>query len=220
MNYGIISTKYKIKLGYKMNKLIFITIFTIIFIINACSNKTAITKKNYNKIKQTNYNIIINKISNNKLDKADDLYIKLKSSNNQNKIIKKAATSLAIAHMSKKEYILANFYIQEALEIEPYDSYLKYMLVKNQFLSAIKNNRDKSYIKKALKALEINKALLTNSDYLLLANTMLIRVKLDIALSNKEISDMYKKLNKDEAYNIYKSKVEEMGFNLNNIIKY
>ena len=203
-----------------MNKLIFITIFTIIFIINACSNKTAITKKNYNKIKQTNYNIIINKISNNKLDKADDLYIKLKSSNNQNKIIKKAATSLAIAHMSKKEYILANFYIQEALEIEPYDSYLKYMLVKNQFLSAIKNNRDKSYIKKALKALEINKALLTNSDYLLLANTMLIRVKLDIALSNKEISDMYKKLNKDEAYNIYKSKVEEMGFNLNNIIKY
>jgi len=202
------------------NKKSILTI-SILSILLGCTNSNMVqNSSNTNSVIEQNslYQQIVSKIQSGNLDSAEELYIKLKESE-QNSEIKKAASMLAVAHMAKKEYILANFFIQEALAIDSSDEFLKYLLIKNQFLAANMNNTDKSYINKALNALESNRYLVSDSDYQILANTMLTRVKLDIAWGNKRVSNLYKNMNKPEAYRLYKQKVETLGFDVNDIVK-
>jgi outer membrane protein assembly factor BamD (BamD/ComL family) len=201
---------------FKREKLLFITIISLLL---GCSNSNLPQKKEITINQQDNiYTKILNSIKNNNLDRAGELYITLKESENSQEI-KKSANLLAMAHIEKKEYILANFYIQEALSIDSSDEFLRYLLVKNQFLAANLNSNDTNYINKALKALEENRYLISDSDYQILANTMLTRVKLDIAWNNKEVGNLYKRLSKPKAYEIYKEKVRNLGFNTKEIIK-
>ena len=200
-----------------------ILIVAVLSIILGCTNsKMAQNNSNYNTITTVQNSLfeqIIKSIQNSDLDNAEEFYVKLKESE-QNDEIKKAASMLAVAHIAKKEYILANFFIQEALAIDSSDEFLKYLLIKNQFLAANMNSTDQSYIKKALNALESNRYLVSDLDYQVLANTMLTRVKLDIAYQNKEVSNLYKKMNKPKAFNLYKEKIENLGFNTQDIVKY
>ncbi len=71
---------------------------------------------------------------------------------------------------------------------------------------------------KALEALKVNQNLVYG-DYATLANSMLIRVKLDMAWKNSQIGNLYKKLNKANAANIYKQKIEQLGVNIDEIDK-
>ncbi len=194
-----------------------ILIVSIFSILLGCTNSNMVQNSNiYNQ--NSTYQKIINSIRSGNLDSTEELYVKLKESE-QNIQIKKAASMLATAHIAKKEYILANFFIQEALAIDSSDEFLRYLLVKNQFLAANLQNRDQSYMNKALDALNQNQYLVSNSDYQILANTMLTRVKLDIAYNNKEVGDLYKRMNKPEAYKIYTQKIENLGFNTQDIVK-
>ena len=155
----------------------------------------------------------------NNLERAGELYIKLKDKENK-EATKLTASKLALAHIAKKEYILANFYLQEALAIDPNDEFLKFLLVKNQFLAAALNSSDQSYLKRALKSLESNRYLVNDSDYQILVNTMITRVKLETLWNNKEASTLYKKMNKIEASNIYNNRVLNLGYNPKDIVKY
>ena len=169
---------------------------SILSIILGCTNSNMVQNSNNssytaNETEQNSlFQQILNNIQSGNLDNAEELYVKLKESE-QNNEIKKAASMLAMAHIAKKEYILANFFIQEALAIDSGDEFLKYLLIKNQFLAANMNNTDQTYMKKALEALNQNRYLVSDSDYQILANTMLTRVKLDIAWGNKRVSNLY-----------------------------
>ncbi len=192
---------------------------TFIIIVNSCSSD------NISKIKKINdntdngiYSSIYNEIKYKNIDEADNLYIKLKTNFETSKYIKSAAETLAIVHMQNNENILANFYLQEALESDSSDQFAKFLLAKNQFLSANKNERDLNYIQRALEALKIDKDLVYG-DYAILANSMLIRVKLDMAWKNSQIGNLYKRLNKKDAVNIYKQKIEQLGVNIDDIEK-
>jgi len=197
----------------------------ILILLNGCSS-TKLPKSNKitNKIEASNtpkviYSQIYSKISANDLDEADNLYIQLKTNYENSSYIPKAAQSLAIVHMEKEEYILANFYLQETLSINSSDEFSKFLLVKNQFLAAVKNQRDNNYMQKALKALELNRNLVSSNDYSILANSMLTRVKLDMIYQNREIGVLYKKLDKDKASKLYLNRVNELGLEVKNIYK-
>ena len=197
---------------------LFLAIF--IFVLNSCSNVNTPKVKNVsfeNSEKQT-YNAIYRNIANKNLDEADDLYIKLKTNFDTSTYLNSAADTLAVVHMQNSENILANFYLQEALQVNSSDEFAKFLLVKNQFLSAVKNQRDLNYMNKALEALKVNQSLVYG-DYATLANSMLIRVKLDMAWKNSQIGNLYKRLNKENAVNIYRQKIEQLGVNIDDIEK-
>ena len=121
--------------------------------------------------------------------------------------------------MQNKEYILANFYLQEALSIDSNDEFAKFLLIKNQFLAALENQRDVNYMQKALKALELNRNLVYSDDYVILANSMLTRVKLDMLYKNREIGSLYQKLNKTNAAKLYLERAKELGIDSKEIYK-
>lgn len=193
-----------------------------VIILNSCaSNKAINTDNNYKNStnsEKSMYNLIYKNILVKNLDDADDAYIKLKNNFDNSNYLNRAAKTLAIVHMQNRENILANFYLQEALQANGSDELAKFLLVKNQFLSAKKNHRDLNYMNKALEALKINQNLVFG-DYAILANSMLVRVKLDMAWKNSQIGNLYKRLNKENASNIYKQKVENLGVNINDIEK-
>lgn len=164
------------------------------------------------------YEEIFQKISKN-LDDADEKFITLKTDHEKSPYIKKAATALAIAHMSKKEHILANFYIQELLKKDPKSKLGKFLLSKNQYLYSQLTQSDQQYMISAIKSLKTNKELLKDSEYQILANTMLTRLELDKAWNNAKIGYMYKKLNKDKGYELYINRTQELGIDINSIYK-
>jgi len=197
-------------------KIIYIFIIsTILILLSSCANSNLPKKSNNISKLDTIYELI----NSSSLDKAGELYVELKDSEDQ-PAIKRASSALAIAHIGKEEYILANFYLQEALATDSSDEFLKFLLVKNQFLSANLHSRDQSYMKRALGALEANRYLVIDSDYQILSNTMLTKVKLDMAWNNREVGNLYKRMNKPDAYKLYTQKIENLGFNIEDIIKY
>ena len=187
-------------------------------IINNCTTNQANLEieKNIsnesNSIDLTIYNSIQQDI-----DKADDAYIDLKSSSKNEQLIADAATNLAIAHIAKGENILANFYIQEALQYKPGDEMLQFLLNKNQFLAAAKNSNETTYLQKALDALKTNRLLVSDYDYGILADSMLTRVELSIALNNQDVSRLYQRLNKSEASTFYQEKAKILGIDSSEI---
>ena len=193
---------------------------TFIFILNSCSNVSVPkpNKKLLGNSEKDIYSEIHRNIANKNLDNADDMYIKLKTTFDSSSYLNSAADTLAVVHMQNGEHILTNFYLQEALQANSSDDFAKFLLVKNQFLSANKNSRDLNYMNKSLEALKVNQNLVYG-DYAVLANSMLIRVKLDTAWKNWKIGNLYKRLNKENASNIYKQKVESLGVNIEEIEK-
>ena len=202
----------------------YIYIILSIFLLSSCVNEANLNKENSlsNLEKEESDKQIYKRIYKNlsiNLDMADEEFIKLKTDYENSKYLPKAATVLAVAHMNKKEHILANFYLQELLQSSASNSVGKYLLNKNQFMYAKLVQSDQQYIDKAIKSLEVNKNILTDSEYKILANTMLTRIQLDKAWNNIKIGNMYKKLNKDKAYELYINKTLNMGIDTKDIYK-
>ena len=197
-----------------------ITILVTFFILNSCANNQVVStqKKVTLSSDKTIYNNIYKNLSSN-LDSADEEFIKLKTDYENSKYLPKAALALAIAHMNKKEHILANFYLQELLQTDSSSSIGKYLLSKNQFMYAKLTQSDQEYMNKAIKSLEVNKNILNDNEYKLLANTMLTRLKLDKVWNNIKIGSMYKKLNKNKAYELYINRTLNTGIDIKNIYK-
>ena len=165
------------------------------------------------------YSKIIENIQKSNLDSADDSYIELKTSSEDKQLIAEAATNLAIAHIAKGENILANFYIQEALQYNPSSEMLRFLLVKNQFLAAAKSSNETTYLQKALDALKSNRSLVSDYDYAVLAGSMLTRVELSVALNNQDVSRLYQRLNKADASTFYKEKATILGIDSSEIVR-
>jgi outer membrane protein assembly factor BamD len=201
-----------------MKNIIFIALATII--LSSCANnqptKSQTLKKESND--RAVFNNIYKNLSSN-LDLADQEYVKLKTDYENSNYLSKAALALAIAHINKKEHILANFYLQEVLSNDSSNSFAKYLLSKNQYMYAKLMQRDQQYLNRAINSLKTNKNLLNDSDYLLLANTMYTRVMLEKIWNNVKIGSMYKKLNKNKAYELYINKTLNSGIDIKDIYK-
>jgi len=201
-----------------------LTFIISIFLLIGCSqtNNSSLSPKKQTVKQEISdkyiYKSIYKNIRQNNLDSADDLYVKLKSDYEHSPYLKDAAKILAIAHMQNKEHILANFYIQEALQNSSDDN-LKYLLSKNQFMAAVMNSSDNTYITKAKEALKSDVDIIDDSDYQLLANSFLTRLKLQDIYNNLQTGTLYNRLGKSKAYKIYKSKAMQDNIDINSIYK-
>ena len=201
------------------------TIFILVLIIFLFSNCTTsndnilIENSSSNNFERKGNNKIYNSIQKGDLDAADDAYIDLKTSSEDKQLIADAATNLAIAHIAMGENILANFYIQEALQYNPSSEMLRFLLAKNQFLAAAKSSNETTYLQKALDALKTNRSLVSDYDYGILADSMLTRVQLSVALNNQDVSRLYQRLNKADASTFYKEKATILGIDSSEIVR-
>jgi outer membrane protein assembly factor BamD len=206
---------------YNIKRICFIlSVFLLVGCVNDDDidiNENVVTSSSDKSAKEI-YRDIFTRMSKN-LDDADESFIDLKTDHEKSPYLKKAATALAVAHMSRREHILANFYLQELLKNDPKNSFGKYLLSKNQYLYAQLTQSDQQYMNSAIKSLKTNKELLKDSEYQILANTMLTRLELDKAWNNAKIGYMYKKLNKDKGYELYINRTQELGIDINSIYK-
>ena len=79
-----------------------------------CSDKDAVTE--YDKPALTWYQDIVKAIATVNLDKADNLYISLKSEHSRSPLLPTATMLLANAHMEDQAYIMADYYLDEYLK--------------------------------------------------------------------------------------------------------
>lgn len=194
-------------------KTTFLNTLLLVFIISiftACSGKNDLEE--YNKPALYWYNKMLKQISNDYLSEADDTYTSLESEHRNSPLIPTALLILVNAHMSEEEYSLANFYLDEYIKrfgLSKNIDYAKYLKIKANFLGFKYQYRDQELINDTIKLIEEFKKDNAGSPYMPLVDTMNARIYMAKASINKEISNLYKRIGKDKAANIYKEKAEE-----------
>jgi len=199
--------------GYKSNTiLIIISIFFI-----SCSSKDAL--KEYNKSASYWYKKIIENTPSN-LDKADNYYISLRSEHLHSPLLPTATLILAHAHMEDQSYLMADYYFDEYLRkyaTGKMVEYIKFLKLKASFLGLKDINRDQKLILKTLKDVDDFLIKYPKSIYNPLVNTIKVRLKMAEYLLNEDIANLYSRIGKKKASQIYREKNINSGLNLTDI---
>ena len=189
-------------------KLILVAL-SMLFIMG-CSTKDM--EQEYNKPAMYWYNKMLKSISNDQLDKADDILTSLQSEHRNSPLLPSAILIIADAHMQEEEYELANYYYDTYIKRyanQSLQSYVRYLKIKSKFMAFKQQYREQKLINDTL--LEINTFLYKypNSPYIYLVKTMQSRLYMSKATLDKEIADLYKRKDKPKAYEIYMQKAKK-----------
>lgn len=168
------------------------------------------------------YNKMIKLISQNRLDDADDTFTSLESEHRNSPLIPSAIMIISTAHMEDEEYTMANYYFDEYLKrysVKNDADYIRYLKIKTNFLAFKSQFRDQSLLTKTL--LETDKFLLNhkNSKYTYLVQTIRARLLMAKAIFDKEISDLYGRIDKPKGQEFYKNKATQSWKNLDSVEK-
>ncbi|OCL81850.1 outer membrane protein assembly factor BamD [Arcobacter porcinus] len=185
-----------------------LTIFILIFILNACSSKT----EEYNKPALYWYNKMLKQISMAELEEADDTFISLESEHRNSPLIPSAILILVEAHMQNEEYVLANFYLDEYIKrfaLSKDVDYIRYLKIKSNFKGFKRQNRDQVLIDDTLIQIDDFEKRHSFSKYMPLVQTIKTRLMISKSLMDKDISELYKRRDKPEAQEYYLEKSKE-----------
>jgi len=188
-------------------KKIILTTLALGFLFIGCANKDEIAE--FNKPALYWYKLIGSSISTGDMDKADALYISLKSEHMRSPLMPTAIMMLAHAHMNNEKYLLANYYLDEYNkrygEGENRE-YTEFMKLKAAFLGVKDVYKDQKLIMDSI--INANKYMLRypGSVYTPLVNTLLIRLHMSHYLLNENIAALYDRTGKSDAAKIYRSK--------------
>ncbi len=179
-------------------------------VFTGCAQKE--TVKEYNKPAIYWYNKMIKQISYNQLDDADDTFTSLESEHRKSPLISSAIMIIATAHMDEEEYQMANYYFDEYLKrfsLERDADYIRYLKIKSNFLSFQNEFRNQKLVNDTLEEIEKFIQLHKGSNYIHLVETMRGRLLMAKALFEKEIADLYGRVDKPEAQKIYNEKASK-----------
>ena len=185
------------------------------FLITACSQKSERTQE-YDRPALYWYNKMLKDISIGFLEDADDTYTSLESEHRNSPLIPTALLILANAHIDNEQYQLANFYLDEYIKrfaLSKNIDYVRYLKIKANFLGFSNELRDQQLIEDTIKEIEEYKNLFSNSKYMPLVDTMNARLYMAKASLDKEIADLYKRIDKPKASKYYEEKVKESWVN-------
>jgi len=163
---------------------------------------------------------MLKQISTGYLEEADDVYTSLESEHRNSPLIPTALLILANAHIDNEEYQLANFYLDEYIKrfaLSRNIDYVRYLKIKANFLGFSNELRDQQLIEDTIKEIEEYRNLFSNSKYMPLVNTMSARLYMAKASLDKEIADLYKRIDKPKAAEYYNQKVKESWVDENEI---
>ena len=202
----------------QQNFKIILLLAILIYSITGCSQKQKVEE--YNKPALYWYNKMIKQISNNDLDNADDTYTSLESEHRNSPLLSSAIMIIANAHMKEEEYQMANYYFDEYLKrfsLKSDAGYIEYLKIKSNFLAFKSQFREQELLTQTLiqtdKFIKIHK----DSKYLYLIKTIKSRLLMAKAVFDKEISDLYGRVDKPKAQEIYKQKASKSWTKLDNI---
>jgi outer membrane protein assembly factor BamD len=185
----------------------FLISITTAIILTGCAKDEVV----YNKSAKVWYNKIVNSISSYNLDRADKEFTSLESEHRNSPLLKEATLILANAHMEQEEYLLANYYLDKYIkrfarisEVE----YIEFLKIESKFLSFKYPNREQQLLQSTLDEIKNFLEKYPESKYKELANHMYSRLFMAQIDINKNISNLYKRINKSEASNFYKDKIQ------------
>jgi len=204
-----------------MNKKILniILLSTFIYIFTGCSAKE---EEEYNKPAIYWYNKMINEISNYQLDQADDTFTSLESEHRNSPLLPSAIMIIAISHMEDEEYAMANYYFDEYLKkysLKQNADYIRYLKIKSNFLAFKSQFREQDLLTKTLLATDKFILDYPESQYIYLVKTIQSRLLMSKAIFDKEISELYERVEKPKAKKFYEKKARTNWKELNSIEK-
>lgn len=188
-----------------------VLIFAMGLLFTACSDKSERFQE-YDKPALYWYNKMVSQISTGYLEEADDTYTSLESEHRNSPLLPSALLILANGHMDNEEYLLANFYLDEYIKKYAFSKnidYVRYLKIKANFLGFSYELRDQMLIEETIKDIEVFKKNFSNSSYMPLVETMSARLYMAKAVLDKEIADLYKRIDKPKAADYYTEKVKE-----------
>lgn len=189
------------------------------FFLTACSQKSEKSQE-YDKPALYWYNKMIEQISGSYLSEADDTYTSLESEHRNSPLLPTALLILANGHMAEEEYALANFYLDEYVKrfgLSKNIDYVRYLKIKANFLGFSNELRDQQLIEDTIKDIEEFRNTFSRSPYMPLVNTMSARLFMAKASLDKEIADLYERMDKPKAAKFYDEKVKESWVEPNEI---
>ncbi|CAA6804077.1 MAG: Putative lipoprotein, partial [uncultured Sulfurovum sp.] len=194
------------------------TIFLLSLLFLGCSDKDAVNE--YDKPALSWYQNIVKELASTNLDRADNLYISLKSEHSRSPLLPTATMLLANAHMEDQAYIMADYYLDEYLKKYAAGSRVeqaKFLKIKAAFLGIKDVNKEQKLMLDTL--VEVDKFVKTypNSIYLPVVSTVKVRLHMSQYLLNENIASLYARLDKDKAAEIYKNKNAHSPLNMADI---
>jgi len=198
-------------------KFIFMLIFT--YLITGCSSKD---QHEYNKPAIYWYNKMIKQLSNYQIDEADDTYTSLEAEHRNSSLLPSAIMIIATAHMEDEEYLMANYYLDQYLKkFSKKDDidYIRYLKIKSNFLAFKSQFREQDLLSKTL--IQTDKFIheYPNSKYIYIINTIRARLLMKKAIFDKEISELYGRVDKPKAQKVYEKKASTNWEDLESIEK-
>jgi len=166
------------------------------------------------------YKNIVNEVASSNLDKADNLYISLRSEHMRSPLLPTATMFLAQAHMEDQAFIMADYYLDEYLK--KYASgkrveQAKFLKIKAAFLGIKDINKDQKLMLDTLKEVDTFVKRYPTSAYLPVVETLKVRLNMTQYMLNENISRLYARMGKDEAAKLYKKKNENSPLNMADI---
>jgi len=190
----------------------------MIVFIGGCASK----EKLYNRPAMFWYSKIIQEIKKYDLEQADDYFSSLASEHINSPILKDAMIIMALAHMDEEEYILANFYLDEYIKRfgdKKGSEYARFLKIKASFYGLQNPKRDQKLILDTLAKAKEYKIKYPDSIYNYMVDSIVAKLEVGRYLLLKDIAKLHKKLGNEEAYDIYKEKLDASWVNELKIIE-
>lgn len=194
-----------------MNKKILnlICITSLAFILTSCSSKK---DEEYNKPAIYWYNKMIKQIADYQIDEADDTFTSLESEHRNSPLLPSAIMIIAVTHMEEEEYAMANYYFDEYLKkysLKKNADHIRYLKIKSNFLAFKNQFREQELLSKTVVASDNFIKDYPNSQYIYLVKTIKSRLLMSKSVFDKEISELYSRIDKPKAQDYYAKKASE-----------
>ena len=202
----------------KILKLLLISFASYAF--TGCASKQE--PKEYNKPAIYWYNKMIKQISNYNLDDADDTFTSLESEHRNSPFISSAMMIIATAHMEEEEYAMANYYLDEYLKrysLKRDADYIRYLKIKSNFMAFKSQFREQNLLDETLIKTDEFIQKYPNSEYIHLVQTIKSRLLMARSIFDKEIAELYGRIDEPEAKKFYEAKASKNWKNLDDIEK-
>lgn len=196
-------------------KLTIIVLATSIF-FGGCAKDV----EEYNKPAIYWYSKMVNAVSDDNLEKADDYYSSLQGEHIGSPLLPEATMILAIAHMHVEEYLLSEHFLNEYIKryANPNErEFAEFLKIKSKYMALPNPRRDQVLIIDAIAQAQKFKQEYPGSEYYNLVDAMLTNLYMAQALLNEGIAQLYDRLDKPKAANYYRSIKPEPWINWDSV---
>jgi len=191
----------------------------LLFAFFGCANKNT---EVYNKPALYWYEQIVKNIKNYDLEQADNMYTSLSSEHISSPLLPEAMLMLAQSHMQEGEYLLANFYLDEYIKrfgTTKRSEYARYMKIRANFESFPNPNRNQQLLLDTIKQTKEFVDKYPDSQFKPMVETMYVKMKLGEYFMDKNIADLYTRIDKPKAAKKYQEKFDNSPLQKAKMIK-